>query len=243
MAERPLLVLLPGLDGTGRLFAPFLAALGDGLEAEVVTYPPDRVFGYRELLERARPGLPRHRPYALVAESFSGPIALRLAAEAPPGLVAVVLVASFHRRPVGRWLAALRPLAELLVARRPPAWAVRLMLAGRDAPGALVAAFQDAAASVRGDVLARRVREALAVDASEALAAGPVPLLFLAGTEDRLLRPRLVDEARRLRPSAEVRSLPCAHLVLQARPREAAALIDEFLSRVATRGAGGARGA
>ena len=32
----PLLVLLPGLDGTGKLFADFVRALGAGVESRVV---------------------------------------------------------------------------------------------------------------------------------------------------------------------------------------------------------------
>ncbi|NUN50811.1 MAG: pimeloyl-ACP methyl ester esterase, partial [Candidatus Brocadiae bacterium] len=39
---RPVLILLPGLDGSGRLFAPLLAALGTGIEARAIAYPPDR---------------------------------------------------------------------------------------------------------------------------------------------------------------------------------------------------------
>lgn len=42
------LVLLPGLDGTGELFAPFVAALG-AIPSQVIAYPHDRVMGYAEL--------------------------------------------------------------------------------------------------------------------------------------------------------------------------------------------------
>ena len=41
------LVLLPGLDGTGELFAPFIDALG-GFATQVVAYPPDRAMTYAE---------------------------------------------------------------------------------------------------------------------------------------------------------------------------------------------------
>ena len=40
-AERPVLVLLPGMDGTGLMFGPFLGVV-DGLDAQVLRYPPER---------------------------------------------------------------------------------------------------------------------------------------------------------------------------------------------------------
>ncbi|HMA00429.1 MAG TPA: hypothetical protein VKP66_20995 [Steroidobacteraceae bacterium] len=82
----PLLLLLPGLDGTGKLFAAFLRALGPGVESRVVEYSPDEPLGYEELELRVRAALPRDRPYVLLGESFSGPIAMRIAASAPAGL-------------------------------------------------------------------------------------------------------------------------------------------------------------
>jgi pimeloyl-[acyl-carrier protein] methyl ester esterase len=43
------LVLLPGLDGTGKLFAEFLKALDSRVSANVVPYAPDVPLGYDEL--------------------------------------------------------------------------------------------------------------------------------------------------------------------------------------------------
>ena len=44
------LVLLPGMDGTGRLFEPFLANFREAWRPIVVRYPTDRSLGYAELL-------------------------------------------------------------------------------------------------------------------------------------------------------------------------------------------------
>jgi thioesterase domain-containing protein len=75
------LVLLPGMDGTGELFAPFLAALGPDQAVVVVRYPTDRELGYAELEQVARAALPVDQPFILLGESFSGPVAIcRLAA-------------------------------------------------------------------------------------------------------------------------------------------------------------------
>lgn len=229
-------MLLPGLDGTGKLFAPFVAALPAELEPVVLPLPAQAGPGYERLVEAVRERLPRGRPYALVAESFSGPAAIELAAGGPPGLRAVVLVASFHRRPAVRGLRLLAPLANVLLAHPPPAWATRRLLAGEDAPDDLVRSFQDAIGETSPAVLAARVRSALKADVTAALAACPVPILYVGGSRDRLLRPAIEGEMKRVQPALDVQLVDAPHLVLQRRPREAARIIARFLQRLATPG-------
>ena len=84
------LVLLPGLDGTGEQFAPLLRELPSTIAPVTVRYPVDRALGYEELLPLALEQLPADCPFVLVGESFSGPLAIRLAAQRPPGLRALV---------------------------------------------------------------------------------------------------------------------------------------------------------
>lgn len=232
------LLLLPGLDGTGALFAPFVAELSPQLAPVVVRLPERAGPSYDDLVAAIRAQLPTDRPFALLAESFSGPVALRLAAARPAGLRALVLVASFHRRPARPWLAALAalaPLASLALARPPPAWAARRLLAGDDAPAPLVAALRAAIRETAPAVLAARIRTALAVDATRALADCRVPILSLAGARDRLLRRAIQDELGAIQPRVEAQVLDAPHLVLQRRPREAARIVGSFLARSARR--------
>src|SRR5450631_2350467 len=93
------LVLLPGLDGTGSLFAPLIQELPEWMEPRVVVYPRDRCLGYADLDVLVNAALPVDRPYVLLGESFSGPIAIRVAAAQPAGLIGVILVCSFARNP------------------------------------------------------------------------------------------------------------------------------------------------
>lgn len=93
------LVLLPGMDGTGGLFSEFLEALGPGLHPIVVPYPPDQPLDYSQLESIVRSRLPSDQPFVLLAESFSGPIAISIAASAPRGLLGLVLCCSFARSP------------------------------------------------------------------------------------------------------------------------------------------------
>ena len=231
MAPLPI-VLLPGLDGTGELFEPFLPALPPELDPIVVRYPRHEVLGYDELVAFARRALP-DEPFLLLGESFSGPVAMRLAASAPPGLVGLVLVATFHRRPVGAPLAWLRPfVGPALFSRPPPAMMIRRLLAGGDAPRALVDAFRASIGSVSGAVVARRVEAVLDVDVTEALSRVRVPTLYLAAEREGLLRRGMPGDLRAILESLEVTSLPTPHLVLQREPAAAAAAIAELARRV-----------
>ncbi len=105
----PTLVLLPGLDGTGDFFQPLLESLGDGIRSRVVRYPVDGAYDYATCQKLAREELPTDGPYVLLGESFSGPIAISLAAEAPKGLVGMILCVTFATNPRPR-LAFIRPL-------------------------------------------------------------------------------------------------------------------------------------
>ena len=229
-SRAPALVLLPGMDGTGDLLAPFVAALPRGRASIVARYPPDRRLGYDELLPRVRALLPSRGPFAIVAESFSGPLAIRLAAEAPPGLCALVLVATFASDPLPpalRWLStAARPV---LFRVDPPAAAVRAFAAGSDATDEQVAGLLAALRSVDPAVLAHRLREAIEVDVEARQADVRVPVLYVAGADDRVVLARSFERIRRRLPSVERVVLPAPHLVLFARPREAAREILRFV--------------
>jgi pimeloyl-ACP methyl ester carboxylesterase len=240
MAPRHPLVLLPGLDGTGRLFAGLVDVLPATIEPLVVPYPSDRALGYHELADVVRAQLPEGRRFALLGESFSGPLAIRLAALKPAGLAAVVLVASFHRRPVSAGLAALEPLLRPFVGHLLPRFAIRRLLTGADAPLELVDEVRAAVRRVHRNVLAARLREALQVDASRDLADCTVPVLHITGRRDGLLRPGIAGEMHALLPSMEMLELDAPHLVAQRRPAATSAAVAEFLARVA--GSGPQRG-
>ena len=93
------ILALPGLDGTADLFEPFARSAPDGFEVATVSYPPDRALDYAGHLEIARRHLPADGPFLLLGESFSGPVSVWLAAEAPPGLTGLVLCNTFVRPP------------------------------------------------------------------------------------------------------------------------------------------------
>jgi len=94
------LILLPGMDGTGELFERFLNVLPAWIHPKVVRYPSCQALSYTDLLALVRSTLPASEPFVVLAESFSTPIAIRLAAEGPPNLKALIICAGFIESPV-----------------------------------------------------------------------------------------------------------------------------------------------
>jgi pimeloyl-ACP methyl ester carboxylesterase len=235
MGRAPLpTLLLPGLDGSGRLFEPLLACQPRGFAPRTVALPSDLPRSYDEYLELVLEALPRQGSWGILAESFSGPLAVRVAAARPPGLVALALAATFLHRPLQLMLAPLAPLvgtAFFTVPLLPPT--IRFLLAGADAPDKVVAAIQQAAAAVPAPVMARRAREALAVDVRAALASTTVPLLYQGPTGDRLLRINVVDDILAARPDATTALLEGPHTILQVRPHACLEHLERFFESVA----------
>lgn len=229
--DRPMkIVLLPGLDGTGRLFAPFIASMPPGYSALGLAYPPAECRSYDELSHHVAALLPQDEPYVIVAESFSGPIAIRLAANAPPNLLAIVLCASFVQAPGGAMIRTMiRRTGRWLFAIRPPRWTARFLLAGAGASEALVSAIVEAISSAAPSVLSHRLGLAMAVDDRQSLAASTVPILYLRATRDRLIGFRSGEQIRRCRADVAVVSIDGPHLLLQRRPAEAMNEIDSWL--------------
>ena len=89
-------------NGTGGLFRPLLEVLPEGTTCEVVNYPVDEALGYPKLTDLVRERLSDSRPTVIVAESFSGPVGIKLAAEGSPGLKGLVLVSTFAVPPRSR---------------------------------------------------------------------------------------------------------------------------------------------
>ena len=229
--KRHPLVLLPGLDGTGRLFGSFLGVLPAEYEPVVVTYPPDRRLNYEELFAQIRGVMPWNVPYTLIAESFAGPLALRFAETQPQNLRALVMCASFVSNPLPPENWAARLLNDTVFQRSPAEVVLKKLLTIADYAPPLLAAVQVALEIVRPEVLSHRVRMALDTDARDALRACRAPILYLQAARDQLVGPRSFEEIRAIKPGVTCEVVNAPHLLLQSKPREAWAAIRRFLAR------------
>jgi pimeloyl-[acyl-carrier protein] methyl ester esterase len=224
------LVLLPGMDGTGLLFDPLVEVLPRTLEPVIVSYPPNELLGYGELLDIVDRALPQDTPFVLLGESFSGPLALMAAAARPRGLVAVVLCASFARSPMPWFPRALHALLRSPVFDLTPSLARSAVLLGPNATPRVRALLRQALGLVESRVIAARARAILGVDVTRELAACPVPILYLRAAADRLVSVGSWRLVAACRPDAREVVLPGPHLLLQTHPVEAVAAIERFLA-------------
>ena len=180
------LILLPGLDGTGELFAPLLSNLPPSLSAKVVSYPTSKVQSYAELEEVATRELPTDEPYILLGESFSGPVAVSIAARNPNGLVGLILVCSFVQCPVPVLRYAKR-LASILPLGLVPSRLIAHLAFGRFRTPALIKQLRAAVQAVAPAVVQARLRAVAEVDVRADLTRVRVPVFYLGASEDRLV--------------------------------------------------------
>ena len=223
-----LLVLLPGMDGTARLFQRFDAALRaqTAIATQAIAYPAAPL-DYAALEAFVRERLPRNRPFVVLAESFSGPLGAALRANPPLGMRALILCCAFVRNP-RPLLAPLRHLLDLIPFGALPGFALRQALLTPYATPPLQAELAAALAQVPPSVLRQRLRAVLETDASRSFARGSLPVLYLRARHDRLVPPATALQILRLAPGAQLADIDAPHMLLQAAPAAAADAIAAF---------------
>jgi len=224
-------LLLPGMDGTGELFAPLLRSLPSHLHPKVVSYPVGKAWGYDQLLHLVEATAP-DEPFIVLGESFSGPLALQLASKRPPNLRGVVLCASFIRFPLRvpeKWRSFIRPW----MFRFQPLWPLSFFLLGGHAFGELGCMLRKAVRSVSPEAFAARAKSVAVVDVSAELRDCPVPVLYLQADNDLVIHRKCWEIIRSVRPDAQMKIIPGPHLVLQVSPHLAAEHLSSFCAQVA----------
>jgi len=225
------LIILPGLHGGAKLLERFVAALPDWITPRIVTYPVDRVISYDDI--ETHLDLPTE-PFAVLAESYAGPLGIRIAAAQPPQLKALILVATFARCPhpyfppwtaalVRRWMFQLpMPMRQNILRR--------LFLRDNGPPAELDEGWRELFLC-DPEVMAARVREVVRVDVLNLLPEITVPTLYIQASPDVVVPARSLRDIQRALPNMEVATFESPHPVLQRRPAKTAAAVAEFLER------------
>jgi pimeloyl-[acyl-carrier protein] methyl ester esterase len=221
------IVLLPGMDGTGEFLGPLAERLLRHRPVHLVDYPTDRILNYDQLVVRVRERLPHDRVVVL-GESFSGPIAIELAA-ADPRVVGLVLVSSFPRHPLPTQLASLTSLFDH---RWMPTSVVIAALMGAAATPTLKESLRGVLAGLPREIIQARVRDVLRVDKRKRLSETGCPILCLHGRRDRLVRKSQVDDIVAARPDCDVCWLDGPHMLLATHTDAAFLAIEEFCRRL-----------
>lgn len=256
-STRTRIVLLPGMDGTASLlidnFARYIcnpgAGVADASRVVLVDYPRDRYLSSRELADYVAesylaPLADDERGYVLVAQSFSGHVALQLSSrrksetsEPLPGLYkGTVFVNCFCSLPV-RWAGpALRAVPESVFKRQPPAYFVAHFFLGQRGGSGMMEAVQKVVRPVLPSVMKSRLLLIVDEDSwhlwRDSAVLSESNALFLYGSGDLLVggteHIALLRNSRRDIEFVEVPGGP--HLLLQTDGVECARVVDEFAS-------------
>ena len=226
------LVVFPGLDGTATLHSAFADAVRTAFgSVAIISYPPDQVLDYVALERLVRAKLPSVAPFVLLGESFSGPIALSIAANPPSNLVGVVLSTTFAESPAPMF-APFASFTRFAPVRAIPLSLLSWWLLGRWATPQLEAALQNALLTVTPAVLRSRAATALQAKALANCRAVSLPVLYLCATNDRLLSRRAGRQIGSAIAHCVAVDIAGPHLLLQAVPQACAHVVSEFASRL-----------
>ena len=227
MRDRISLLLLPGLDGTGELFAPLLSELPESIQARIIRYPKDPHLELNDYIEVARSQLNGFEPDIILGESFSGRIAFELAAVLQDSTPLLILAASFLCGPRPWLLSRYSCIWPLIRAAHPPRrFMLRQFCLGAAAFDDVVALARDTIAQISPELVISRLR--LIAELEQPQTSVDIPAVYLQASNDRLVSRRSAIEAKRSLPRLQVIEIPGAHFVLQSNPKEAAKVICTF---------------
>ncbi len=226
--NKPTLLLLPGMDGTGVLFKPLLDALPVTLCRRVICYPPKGEQSYNTLVDWLLPSITQ--PVVVLGESFSGPMAISLAAHLTEQVKGVILCASFAKTP--------NPLTAL--ARHVPGKVLKAaadavgarILFGRLSTSTLRRQFNESLQHVSGAVLQQRIKQIDCVNVRGELQELTCPILYLQGRRDYLVRSPSLKYIQAAQPNVQVERFDAPHGLLQTHPALAAQVIVRFMETI-----------
>ncbi len=225
------LFLLPGLDGTGLLFNSLLKELPTELNTEVISYPPNKLQTFDQHVNYVISRLPKTEPFVLLAESFSGPIAIEILKSGNFAIKKTFFITTFARspRPILLGLAKYLPLTCVLKLNIPKILIRRYCL-GKNATGEQIETFKDTIRQVEPEVIARRLAIIADIDRCAALKYIKTPCCYLQATDDKLVPVDAIDVFNNFITNLKTKTVNGPHFILQAEPKLCAEVICEEIA-------------
>ena len=230
MNQRPTLVLMPGIDGTGKLFEPIIPLLEPQFDLKVVTYPD--LNSFNDYIDCAFSQLPQTPGYSLLAESFSGPVALALMSQLQDQIGPSVLCSTFCRSP----LQTMTQMADQIPDQMFSLGALASFCL--DVDEMQDEDFTDTqpiplnlTAQLDGAVLKHRISVLSRIDVSAMLPDIRTSILFLQGTHDKIVPDDHAQMISQYLPNVHKVILDGPHMLLQTHPHLCVDLIILHLSK------------
>ena len=223
---------MPGMDGTGVAFEPLIRILPLQIDFKVVGYPGDRPLSFEETLCSAQAQIPDQN-VVLIAESFSGLVAVALIGSGRIRARGLVLCAAFARppRPLAFPLVSYLPLKSMLRLPLPRRLMARVVYGGAASVNVFQPLYQRIKAIVAPEVLIERLRQINTVDVRSCLSQLTLPCAYLQAAGDRTVPARALRDFSAAIPHLNIYSIPGPHFILQTNPRESWAAVADFMKR------------
>ena len=226
-----ILVLLPGLDGSGQLFDDLIIQLHPTIAYQIIRYPNNPDLGYDELTDFVRSQLPLNKNIVLLGESFSGPIAIKLAALMGAQIKGLMLCCSFAANP----RPALTFLPKIL-----PDFAYKLafsrsflhLLLGQLASPKTHQSLKDVMQNLPLEVIKARLISVTHVNVTEQFRELALPMIYFRAQNDLLVPKKTAAYLQQLNSQIGIKEFQGTHFLLQTNPQETAAEIYRFWVRI-----------
>jgi len=227
------MVFMPGLDGTGLSFEPLLPFLSANTKITIIRYPTDKLLSFEETVECAAAQIPAGNSPLVIAESFSGPVAIQMIGSGRIKAKALILCATFARSPrpfVWRIMRFLR--LPLLIRPDMPKRFFKIVIGDDKLIAELLPLWKKVHANVPARVMDHRLKIINQIDVTKWLKNLPVPCCYLQATNDRIVPSSCIEDIKKCASLLEVKRINAPHFILQAQPKECLNAIEEFVSSI-----------
>ncbi len=229
MNQRSKLVLMPGLDGTGKLFAPIIPLLEAHFDLTIMTYPD--LDSFSDYVDCALSQLPDTPGYSLVAESFSGPVALAAMAQRQDQVGPSVLSATFARSPLSTLSDMARHVPDSMFSIGALSdFCLDVSAVDNDDFSETQPLPLNVTEQIDGVVLKHRISVLSRIDVSALLPDIQIPILCLRAARDRIVSEQHAQMLQQYLPNVIRGDIDGPHLLLQTRPQRCAELIHKHVT-------------
>ncbi len=220
------LVLLPGLDGTGKLFKPLMKTFQNSTDIQIISYNNQKKQSYGELVKYVLDNLPKD-DFVLVAESFSGFIAYQIGLKKPKNLKHIILVATFLQNPRPKLLKLLNIIPVNLFSISLSKLIIRKFFLG-DINNETIDLFQKVIKEIPPEVLKYRLNliKNLTILNQEKI---QIPITYIQASNDQLVLANSLDSWLKVCSNIEVYKVKSKHFILQIIPQKSADIINLVL--------------
>jgi pimeloyl-[acyl-carrier protein] methyl ester esterase len=224
------IILLPGLDGTGVLFKPFIDALPNYIDTLIIKYPSNEELSYSELVNFVVDQLPNEK-FVLLGESFSGPIAYQVALLKPENVASVIFVATFLSSPRNFLLKLSSFLPTNFILSLPiPDFIIKSFLLGESSGLEAVSLFKQSIKQVSPRILSFRLQEIAKLSNVHQLCG--INSIYIQASNDRLVPNYCVKDFKAMFKNLKIFTINGPHFILQANPVASAEIVANEISLI-----------